>query len=486
MGSLTQRWYVRNMLLLCVVLLSVWTPRIGHATPHSDQNAAMHLLAQADVGRTPAPFYTMVGSVDVERRTVSLRQTLVWTNSTGMNQRVLPFRLYANLSDFAGQTSVTTAHIDGISSAFTYNHARTIVTLHAPVPIRPDAVVTITLQFQTTIPADMGKTKYGAFNDDGATLSFASAYPLLVQHRDGQWDIADPDTKGDLVNSPVALYDVTLTIPITHQLVSTGTTLTQTRTGDTRTVRVVSGLQRDYTFVVTTLPVQSLVYAGTRINVYAAEKLAVGSAQALRVAQHALGVFRAQFGQYPYNELDIVAVDAASFHGVEYPGLILMQEATIAKPSALDRIIVHEVAHQWFYNVVGNDVQADAWVDEAIATYAQVIYLRATSGEEAAQRELAVFQAQYDALIERELDAPIHKHMREYTLYTFNVLAYAKGALFYEALRTTVGAERFSQIIRTYVERHRYEVADGLSLRMVAEAQCACSLTTLYQTWIHP
>ena len=474
------------MLVFGTLLLSVCLFQVVRATPRSDQNVAMHARAQTDVGRISAPLYTMVGSVDVERRTLTMRQSLVWTNTTGMTVWELPFRLYANLSDFAGQTTVASAMVNGINTPFTYNHNRTIVTLHLQAPIQPDAVVTVALQFRTTIPTDVGQTKYGAFNDDGTTLSFASAYPLLVQHRNGQWHITDPDTKGDLVNSPIALYDVTLTIPATHRLVCTGTTLSEVHTGAFRTIRVVSGLQRDFTFVVTTLPAITQMFAGTKIHVYAPDTLAAGRAQTLHVAQHALGVFGAQFGQYPYNELDIVAVDAASFYGVEYPGLILMQADTIANPTALERIVVHEVAHQWFYNVVGNDVQADAWVDEALATYAQVIYARAVNGEAAAQRELAVFQKQYDALIDRELDGPVHQHMREYTLYTFNVLAYAKGALFYENLRTTMGATLFSQSIRSYVAQHRYQVVDSQTMRTVAEAHCACSLGPLFQTWIDP
>ena len=163
-----------------------------------------------------------------------------------------------------------------------------------------------------------------------------------------------------------------------------------------------------------------------------------------------------------------------------------MQAATVAKPSRLERTVVHEVAHQWFYNLVGNDVQTDAWVDEAIATYAQVIYLRAFEGEEAAQSELASFQQQYDNLIERELDGPVDQHMRTYTLYSFNVLAYAKGALFYEALRMQIGTDSFGRVLQKYVATYRYQIADSDSLYELATNQCTCALDTLYRTWIRP
>jgi hypothetical protein len=77
---------------------------------------------------------------------------------------------------------------------------------------------------------------------------------------------------------------------------------------ESRTVRVVSGLQRDFTFVLTTLPVTTWMVDGTRINVYAVATEVEGSVQTGVSASRALRLFNAQFGQYPYNELDFVAV----------------------------------------------------------------------------------------------------------------------------------------------------------------------------------
>ena len=475
-----------GVVLLIGLLYGMRIP-VSAAPERSLQRLAMHATTQNDITRyDDAPRYTMVGSVDVMTRTLQMRQTLEWINTTGSTVAELPFHLYANLSDFAGQTLIQRAYVAGIAIPFHYNVSHSVVTVRLPAPLRAGATVVVTLEYQTTIPMDVGKTKYGAFNDDGQTLSFASAYPLLSNWHEGIWLVTDPDTKGDLITSPIALYDVTLTMPATHQLVSTGTAITQTMQAESRTVRVVSGLQRDFTFVLTTLPVTTWMVDGTRINVYADATEVEGSVQTGVSASRALRLFNAQFGQYPYNELDIVAVDAASFYGVEYPGLLLMQAATVAKPSRLERIVVHEVAHQWFYNLVGNDVQSDAWVDEALATYAQVIYQRAFGGEAAAQDELATFQSQYDDLIERDQDGPVHQHMREYTLYSFNVLAYAKGALYYEAVRSQIGADTFGRVLKEYVAAYRYQIADSRSLYQLASDRCTCTIDTLYQTWIRP
>ncbi len=469
-------------------ILLILNPKQVEASAYSQQNLAMHATAQNDIAQAgDVPLYTSVGTVDVQTRTVQMEQQLHWINTTGSVVTRLPFHLFANLPDFAGQTRIVRARVNGSTVGYLLNQTGTIVEVLLPQPLAVANSIVVTLDYRTTIPAGLGQSKYGAFNDDGRTLSFASAYPLLAMSQGGMWQTADPDTKGDLVNSPMALYDVTLTIPSSHQLVSTGTMIQQQRNETTDTVRIVSGLQRDFAFVLTTLTPVITMVDGTRIRVYAAaDESHQGAAQTLYYATQSLRLFNARFGQYPYNELDFVAVDAASFYGVEYPGLLLIQDRTMASGKRLESTVVHEVAHQWFYNLVGNDVQADAWVDESLATYAQVIYRRAFGAAAAAQRELAEFQRQYDLLIKRELDGPVHQHMRDYTLYSFNVLAYAKGALFYEALRTSIGADQFDRMLRQYVARYRYGIADSHSLQAVANDACSCSIDTLYQTWIQP
>jgi aminopeptidase N len=62
--------------------------------------------------------------------------------------------------------------------------------------------------------------------------------------------------------------------------------------------------------------------------------------------------------------LGIVVVDNLERSGIEYPNLIFEGSAGLA------RVTTHEVAHQWFYSLVGNDQARDPWLDEVLATYA--------------------------------------------------------------------------------------------------------------------
>ena len=396
------------------------------------------------------------------------------------------------------QTVATlTTDVQSDQRAAMHSSARDDIASHATVPryqiistIDPVArtwqgqqTLTYT-NFVTTVPDNVGQSVYGAFNHDSQNLALASAYPLLANNPAGIWEIDVPDTKGDLVNSPVAVYDVTITAPLGYSIVTTGTATSSTRTATNQQIHVVSGLQRDFMVVVTTLAHLSTTIDGTTLNVYYPNGNVRGGQLALKFARQAVHLYNSLFGQYPYNELDMVAVDAGTCYGVEYPGLLLFDQRLFVKAWFFESIVAHEIAHQWFYNVVGNDVQSHAWVDESFATYAQLLYREKIWGASAATIERDGFVAQYTKLQAHHSDGAIDQHMRTFTLYSYNVLAYAKAALYLDAIRAQVGPDVFAHAVHDYYTAHRYEVVDGTAFVSAVKSACTCDIQPLYNHWV--
>jgi len=78
----------------------------------------------------------------------------------------------------------------------------------------------------------------------------------------------------------------------------------------------------------------------------------------------ALESFSKRFGPYPWPAFTL-AVTPGLGGGIEYPGHVMQG------PGTLGRTTPHEVGHQWFYSLVGNDQGRDPWLDEGLATYAE-------------------------------------------------------------------------------------------------------------------
>jgi aminopeptidase N len=81
----------------------------------------------------------------------------------------------------------------------------------------------------------------------------------------------------------------------------------------------------------------------------------------------ALKVHADRFGPYPYDRLAAAVVPDLR-GGIEYPGAIFLGTG-----QARDATASHEVAHEWFYGLVGDDQARDPWLDEAFATYAEAL-----------------------------------------------------------------------------------------------------------------
>lgn len=481
------RWYISPIMLslLCTLLLHSGVHAATSARPLTDQQAAMHASTRGDVARyADAPLYQIVGSVDPSTRTWQATQTVTFRNQSGGALSKLYFRLLANLPDVGGSLTMSSASVNGKTVVIKYEANRYLARLDLATPLPTNATVTVVLKFVTTAANNGGENVFGTLNSDGQTLALAMAYPLLANYTNGVWDTAVPNTNGDIVTSPVAWYDVTLTTPRTYTVVSTGTAISSTSSGTNQTVRIVSGLQRDFALAVTKLASLSAVVDGSKISVYYPNGNLKGGQATLKYASQALHFFNTTYGQYPYNELDIVTVNAGTFEGIELPGFILMEQQFFNTSSSYESLVVHEVAHQWFYGIIGNDVQNHAWVDEGLATYSQVLYQEALHGAQAGADEKSIFVDDYNTLKAKKKDGAIDRPISTMSSYQYGALSYSKAALYIDAIRTKLGAKLFTKALQTYFTNNRYALVDGTALVRAVQSSCSCDIQPLYDQWV--
>jgi aminopeptidase N len=184
-------------------------------------------------------------------------------------------------------------------------------------------------------------------------------------------------------------------------------------------------------------------------------------------------------GPYPYLELDLVDVPGA-YGGIEYPGLVTV--GTLGTRQVIEPT-VHEVGHQWFYGLVGDDQLDEPWLDEAAATYTEVLYFEETQGAGAATGMLSAFR---DLLRSHPRPGtPIGMPVEAYdSIQDYGLFVYLKGALFFDALRARLGDDLFFEFLQTYFETHRYRTASGEAFQSLAEQTCGCELDPLFDLWV--
>jgi aminopeptidase N len=180
----------------------------------------------------------------------------------------------------------------------------------------------------------------------------------------------------------------------------------------------------------------------------------------------------------------MVTSNSGSFEGIEYPGILLYSQEYFNTQPGFEDLVVHEVGHQWFYNVIGNDVQQRAWVDESMTTYTQVLYADAVYGPEAGRKQIQMFSSDYDQIRDTsddlKLDSPIDALGED----TYSLIAYYKGALYIDAIRGQIGDQAFAQALKTYYTNNRYAIVDGTAFVAAAQSACNCDIQPLYNQWV--
>lgn len=480
------------LLLLCITP-AAHAQRQGPTPALADpfiaaQAAAMLPAHVADLAQAGAwDRYTIIAALSPGERRVRGTVSVEMSNRSARTYERLYFHLYPNHPDFGGRLDVTGARVDGLPVASGTEQGDTLIWLALPRPLAPGGTARAELSFVARTPRDASAETFGAFNQEAGLWSLANFYPILArQFVDTGWDRRPIESRGDFVVSSTALYDVTIDAPMDWTLVSTGARLDAAPvSAGVRRERFVSGPQREFYLGATRgIGQASAIVDGTRIVSHYQPDDSEAGRRALRVAEQALRIFSARYGPYPLAELEVVQGAMTTFLGMEYPGVVLIeQELYEGNGRSLETTVAHEIAHQWWYSMVGNDAQGEPWLDEGLASYSQVLYYEGIGAPELAAAELSFFRDYFGESRQRGRDAPLATPPTGLQGIYVPVI-YAKGALFFHSLRGQIGEAAFDRFLKGYYADGRYREVAGPDLLRAAEAACACQLDQLYSDWV--
>lgn len=437
--------------------------------------------------------YDLELDLDANGSAYTGRARITVVNRTDSTLEDLVFRLYPNAPViYGGKISFDVVSVDGQAvEPELFLPDQTAVRVPLPTPLPPHASARVEMRFRGQVPTDFGSDDvYGVFNrsSNGPVVTLADWYPLLATWEDGAWR-ADPVIgEGDAVVSEVGLYRVRVVVPAGWSLVATGS-IVEARQADGHTFyKLVSGPAREFTLVLSPAytPREGTVN-GVRVVHWGLEEGEAAWDEALDVARASLAIFEERFGPYPYAELEVAAIPMRNAAGVEYPGLALIGAELYTSGRArsfLPVAVAHEVAHQWWYGVVGNDVIRAPWQDEALTTYSSLLYFEAERPAFYA-RLVKSYQQQVEEFEQNNGTSPVAQPLSAFRgkSEAYGIVVYLKGALFFHELRRQLGDEVFFQALRAYYTQYSYTIAPPDALLDAFEAACGCSLGDVYRAW---
>ena len=208
---------------------------------------------------------------------------------------------------------------------------------------------------------------------------------------------------------------------------------------------------------------------------------------------HELGDY---FGvAYPYEKLDIVAVPEFEAGAMENPGLITFREEILlvdpkAATTSLKRrqaeVVAHELAHQWFGDLVTMRWWDDLWLNEGFATWMEakvVDRLRPSFGART-QRVLDTQSVMdTDALSSaRAVRQPVHSTSD--AMEAFDGITYEKGAAILTMIEQYIGEETFQRAVRNYIRANAWKNASADDLLHALDAASGKNITQIASTFL--
>jgi len=430
-------------------------------------------------------------TIGIESLVLTARQRTEYTNNSELPLHEIYFNLFPNSSRFAASMEISAVSVEDMEQQFEYERDGTVAMVPLAEPLDPGETTTVTLDFAARVP-HVQKNYYLVFAMAQGVLSLGDWHPMVAVYDDQGWNLEYPEgTVGEIVFSESAFYTVRVTLPggLGLDVIATGIEAEHTSNGQGgETFVYYSGPVREFHLLVTDRYEMATSKVGETIinSYYWPEHEACGS-EALALAGQALTLYSALFGPYPFTELDLAEADLWPW-AIEWPGLILVGEPLYSDPQEEcgEWHVVHEVAHQRWYSVVGNDQVDEPWLDEALANYSTALYYEWTGDPQEAAATIADrIDERYEAYVQAYGDGIVGGPTRDYTRASYYPLVYGKGAMFFDALRREMGDEAFFGGLRNYHEEHKYRIGTPEALQRTMEMAYGRPLGDFFQRWIY-
>ncbi|HJR78544.1 MAG TPA: M1 family metallopeptidase [Anaerolineales bacterium] len=412
--------------------------------------------------------YTLFAILDYSGQQLAADQTIKYTNQTGIPLNELVLAVEANLK---GGFTLENLLLAGNSPSYDLSEHR--LTVHLPQPLAPNAQAVLAMRFRISIPP---KSKEHPYGYDVDQVNLTDWYPFIVPYNNG-WVLHDTWSVGEHLVYDSSDFEVN--IQTTDEGVVIAASGASEPNGEWTRYRL-SGA-RTFAFSASDqflvldataggAAIRSYYYPG-----YESQALAI-----LNAAVRAIGLFETQFAPFPYGSLNIIQADLND--GQEYDGLIFVgtkfyNEYDGSARSNLVSIGVHEIAHQWWFGLVGSDQAMEPWLDEALSIYSEEIFYRYIYPN--SHDWWWNFRVNYfgpSGYVDSTIyDAPSFR--------AYVNASYLNGANFLEALNFRMGDDDFFRFLQDYATRYARGRATGYDFFAVARQNTTEDISDLINAY---
>jgi hypothetical protein len=402
------------------------------------------------------PQVSLAYTVAPDLRSVAGRETGTFTPD--LRTCELVFRAWPNnptMAEAGDSLTVTDAAVNGQPAVLQAEAAGapesappTLLRAAIPGCANAGQAVRFDLQFRVQVGKDADE-RIG-YSPDTRTAWFGSAFPMLSWVRGTGWT-TDPAVQmnGETTTSEEFSLSLSVTAPtgLVVQGVGARQGTTAGPTAGTTTHRFAADAVRDVAVAVGDYQVLDQTVNGVSLHLATptSGSKTEPSVWVDQLSRSMVGLSRL-LGPFPYQDF-WVTLTPGQGDGTEFPGALQFSDA---KNKELPALVTHEVAHQWFYALVGNNQARNPWLDEAFATYGEAM----VGGDADEYRS-----ADIPSKVQGRMGEPMSYWVDHGGFDRYTEGVYNQGAQVLLKARETVGADAFDEALRGYVVANAHRVA---------------------------
>ena len=370
------------------------------------------------------------------------------------------FHLYGNLykteTESISINSITDADRKAISYELRDNDQ--LIRLALDDKLKGGDETTVIFTCTVSIPAIesvYGVSRYGEIH-----LPFF--YPQLAVYDKNGWNTKPLVSAGDGRYAEMSDYAITISAPSEYEIVCNGVEMSK-GTQNGRTVYVFQADQRRELFIAayTDYVHMERVVGNTRILGYFMNRNAdlFDMENCIDAAAFSIGFYNRIYMSFPYETLIVMDSPWSRVPAnMEYSGLFTIADM---HGDAGEETTFHEMAHQWFYFLVGNNENTEPWLDEGFATFSQILCVEAAIQDETYKtvwdQEGYERRCEHTKRMSNEVSGVINVGYGETN--RDSDLFYNRGASFLIELMETIGKDEFLSILSEYCKAYAFRIA---------------------------
>ncbi len=391
-------------------------------------------------------YYTHFGNVN---------QTITYTNKSAQPfSEVLlavPPRYYPGSFDLRTLTNEETG------ANFTWRDDGVNMFVQFDPPLEPGQTTRINITYRLNLP-----TTEGTFGISGRQTNLSNWYPYIPPFDSEQGWITHPRQiennmlVGEYVVNEISDFDVTLQLTDRQELIEIAASAPGIEENGIWSYHLE--LARAFAFSISDSYVEHEIEVdGVKIHSYCFHEHVPSGEAVTELAANAIKLFGELYYPYPREMLSIVVADF--IHNMEMDGMVMISYGVFdfydqTPKTNLTILTPHEISHQWFYSLVGNDQAAEPWLDEALATYHEALYYQRYHPDLVQwwwDNRIIGFAPQ--GYVNSDIYIP-----GGYPKYRDAV--YLRGAMFMQEIRDTIGDEAFFAALKDYALTNTYQLAN--------------------------